>query len=234
MDTMTFSEEVKPRPTGGRSSSGFTQAQKPRDVGTDPIKRVVDIVGAVGALVLFAPLMIVVYLIVRSDGGPAFFGHTRIGRDGQAFKCWKFRSMCVNADEALAKLLETDPAAREQWEKDFKLFDDPRVTWLGNFLRKTSLDELPQILNVLRGEMSLVGPRPIVAAEVPRYRHRIAAYHRCRPGITGLWQVSGRNDVDYDQRVALDATYARNWSVGMDAVILLKTVGVMVNRRGAY
>src|SRR3546814_118230 len=164
------------------------------------------------ALLLFAPLMALIFLIVKLDGGPAFFGHTRIGKDGRAFTCWKFRSMVADSEEVLEEVLRRDPAARAEWNRDFKLSNDPRITVIGAFLRKSSLDELPQVFNVLKGDMSLVGPRPIVAAEVPRYRQYIQDYFRCRPGITGLWQVSGRNDLDYERRVQIDSGYARGRS----------------------
>lgn len=197
-------------------------------------KRLFDIVGASLCLIFFAPLLAVLYLLVRSDGGPALFGHTRIGARGRAFTCWKFRSMVVDADSVLHEVLERDPLARREWENDFKLRNDRRVTRLGAILRTTSLDELPQLFNVLRGEMSLVGPRPIVSAEVPRYGQAIDAYAQCRPGLTGLWQVSGRNDVTYNERVRLDVTYVSQWSLLLDVRIVLKTLSVIVKRSGAY
>jgi undecaprenyl-phosphate galactose phosphotransferase len=146
----------------------------------------------------------------------------------------KFRTMVVDAERALNNLLAKDAAARAEWEAEFKLRKDPRITWLGRFLRKSSLDELPQLFNVIAGHMSLVGPRPIVYQEVSRYSTKIADYYTCRPGITGLWQVSGRNDVSYDERVALDSRYAREWSFGRDLVILVQTIRVVLQRAGAY
>ena len=150
------------------------------------------------------------------------------------FKCLKFRSMLVDADRRLQELLAQDPVARAEWERDHKLRDDPRITALGSFLRRSSVDEIPQLFNVLRGEMSLVGPRPIVAAEVPRYRRYINHYCSVTPGITGLWQVSGRNDVSYRRRVALDVTYARSKSLLFDLKILAATVPAVLLRKGSY
>ena len=140
----------------------------------------------------------------------------------------------MDADKKLEELLEKDPAIRAEWEKDFKLKDDPRITKSGAFLRKTSLDELPQLLNVLKGEMSLVGPRPIIRDEVERYGKWIADFYMVRPGVTGMWQTSGRSDVSYDERVQMDSWYVRNWSVWFDIVLIWRTVGVVLGKRGAY
>ena len=197
-------------------------------------KRAFDIVASSVLLVLFGPMLLLIGLAVRLDGGPSLFGHRRIGAAGTSFRCWKFRSMVLDAEAVLAHTLATDPEARAEWDRDFKLRDDPRVTRLGNFLRKSSLDELPQLFNVLKGEMSLVGPRPIVAAEVERYGTAMEEYRACKPGITGLWQVSGRNDVDYAERVELDRRYAWSWSLKGDLVILVRTLGVVAVRHGAY
>ena len=201
--------------------------------GSRMLKRAFDIAGAAVLLVLTAPLFAWLTWELRKTG-PAYFGHRRVGERGREFRCYKFRTMVPNADEVLAELLRTDPEARAEWEKDFKLRNDPRVTRLGAFLRKTSLDELPQLWNVLRGDMSLVGPRPIVRAEMERYREDLDYYLGVRPGITGLWQVSGRNDVDYASRVQLDAWYVRNWSLWYDIVILMQTLRVVLRRDGAY
>ncbi len=192
---------------------------------------------AVTALIvlILAPLLVLLaFLIWAEDGGAVLFRHERVGRDGQMFHCLKFRSMAVNADELLRALLAEDEAARREWAADHKLRNDPRVTRIGRFLRATSLDELPQLFNVLRGEMSLVGPRPIVAQEVARYGGRYALYCACRPGLTGLWQVSGRNDVSYRRRVALDSWYARHRSLLLDLQILFRTVPAVLFRRGSY
>lgn len=198
------------------------------------VKRGVDILGSLLFLLALAPVMLVLCLLVRMDGGPALFAHTRIGVNGRTFGCLKFRSMCIDAEKKLQELLARDPAARAEWERDYKLRNDPRITSIGRFLRQTSLDELPQLINVLIGDMSLVGPRPIVRAEISRYGTAIQEYLRCRPGITGLWQTSGRNDVNYDKRVELDTRYARSWSFKQDIVILFRTVGVVLKRSGAY
>ena len=193
---------------------------------------ILTLVGAVFIIPLF---FYIAYRIKKEDPGPVFFAHTRIGKDGKPFPCYKFRSMVVNSQEMLQKYLVKNPAAREEWERDFKLKDDPRVTPIGKFLRSTSLDELPQIFNVLRGEMSLVGPRPVIQEELDKYYGETAKlYCTVKPGITGLWQVSGRSDIGYDERVALDATYIKYRSMWGDIVILWKTIGVVLMKKGAY
>lgn len=190
--------------------------------------------GAAILLTLFAPLMAVVaWLIWRRDGRPIFFGHYRVGRDGQMFKCWKFRSMVLNSAEMLAELLKNDPAARAEWDRDQKLTNDPRITPVGAFLRKTSLDELPQLFNVLKGEMRLVGPRPITLGELDRYGEARWHYLNAMPGMTGLWQVSGRSDTTYEERVELDRDYVEQRSLWSDAVILVKTIAVVLGKGGA-
>jgi len=197
-------------------------------------KRLIDIALAVTLIGVLAPVMALIALAVKRDGGPALYAHRRVGPDGRSFCCWKFRSMVTNADQVLHKLLEHDNYARQEWECDFKLRSDPRITPVGKFLRGFSLDELPQLFNVVTGTMSLVGPRPIVEAEIERYGASFAAYCSCRPGITGLWQVHGRSDVDYARRVELDRRYAHQWSLRLDLTILLKTVMVITRRHGAY
>lgn len=199
-------------------------------------KRLFDIVLASIAMVCLLPLLIafIVWVKVKSPG-PAFYGHTRIGRSGKLFKAWKFRSMVADADRVLEEHLENDPEMRRQWMEDQKLKEDPRIIpGIGHFMRKTSLDELPQLWNVIKGEMSLVGPRPIVKSEIERYREMYPLYLRVRPGITGLWQVSGRNDTSYEQRVRLDSYYVCNWSVWLDAYLVLRTVRTIMMREGAY
>jgi len=198
------------------------------------IKRTVDVVLATLALLLLSPLMLVLAVLVKRDGGPALYGHERLGMQGKPFHCLKFRSMAVNADAILTRHLAEHPEACKEWEETRKLVNDPRITLIGRFLRKTSLDELPQLINVLKGEMSLVGPRPIVQEEVRKYRHDIQYYRTVRPGITGLWQVSGRNDISYDQRVDMDGWYVRNWTLWHDVVIMCKTIPALMRRRGAY
>lgn len=197
-------------------------------------KRVFDVVTAFGLLLLLSPLMLLLAWRIRRDGGPAVFAHQRVGQGGQMFPCYKFRSMVVDATAQLERLLESSPELRAQWERDHKLKDDPRISGVGHFLRKTSLDELPQLFHVLWGEMSLVGPRPIVTAELEKYGEDAEYFLMVRPGITGLWQVSGRNNVDYDTRVYLDTWYVKNWSLWYDIAILCKTVRVVFKREGAY
>lgn len=198
------------------------------------IKRFFDIVCTLGILVISSPLFIYLWYTVSRDGGPAIYAHRRIGRRGKEFNCYKFRSMVMNSQEVLDDLLAKDPLARSEWEKDFKLKDDPRITRIGRFIRKTSLDELPQLFNVLKGEMSLVGPRPVIREELERYFDDVEYYLMVKPGMTGLWQVSGRNDVDYATRVYFDSWYVKNWSLWNDIVILFKTINVVLLRKGAY
>ena len=197
--------------------------------------RLFDIVIAIFAIVFTAPLLIAVAVTVRlADGGPAIFGQQRMGFGGRPFRCLKFRSMTVDAHERLPAHLASDPAAQCEWERDYKLQNDPRVTPLGDFLRKSSLDELPQLFNVLRGDMSIVGPRPIVPEETRRYGARYAVYCSVRPGITGFWQVSGRNDITYRRRVAMDTVYAKNKSFAWDLKILFLTVPAVLLAKGSY
>jgi len=190
---------------------------------------------AILILLFFLPVLaLVAAAVALQDGGPVIFAHQRLGRNGKPFLCYKFRSMRVDAEARLAEVLAADPAAREEWARDHKLRRDPRVTPLGDFLRRSSLDELPQFFNVLRGEMSLVGPRPIVEAERSKYGRRFLHYCAVKPGITGLWQISGRNDVAYRTRVALDTCYAMNKSLGLDLYILVMTVPSVLRARGCY
>ncbi|ETX28547.1 sugar transferase [Roseivivax isoporae] len=195
-------------------------------------KRVIDILLCLVILPVILPLIALLYVLARCDGGPGFFGHRRIGRNGETFRCWKIRTMVPDAEDRLLELLRTDPAARQMWEAEHKLHDDPRITAIGGLLRRTSLDELPQIWNVLRGEMSLVGPRPITETELERYGHRQSVYLALRPGVTGLWQVSGRNDLSYQERVALDTRYFVNLSLRRDLAILARTTGAVLGRTG--
>lgn len=196
--------------------------------------RVIDITIALVALVFLTPLLVVIALIVMiCDPGPVIFKHRRVGQGGKTFGCLKFRSMYVGAEERLTKILAANPELRAQWERDQKLDNDPRITRIGAVLRVTSLDELPQLINVIRGEMSLVGPRPIVAAEVPRYGRFIQSYYRVRPGLTGLWQVTGRSSTTYRRRVATDVFYARSRSLLFDTKILFATIPAVVAGRGS-
>lgn len=188
-------------------------------------KRLIDLLIAGTALILAAPVMLIIALLIRMTcGGPAIFAHNRIGFNGRTFKCYKFRTMVANADQALASYLADNPQAAEEWQENRKLKNDPRVTLLGQMLRKSSLDELPQLFNVLRGDMSCVGPRPVVADELERYGPDACEYLRTRPGVTGLWQVTGRGTTDYARRVFLDSHYVRNWSVRADVAILVWTI----------
>lgn len=199
------------------------------------VKYTLDMVfTCVGGIALLPILALISLLIYLDSPGPIIFAHRRIGVRGSSFPCYKFRTMVPDATAKLESHLQSNPEARAEWERDFKLRDDPRITRMGKWLRRTSLDELPQLLNVLRGEMSLVGPRPIVAEEIVRYKEYINDYYLVRPGITGFWQVNGRNDVDYDTRVEMDSWYVRNWSVWLDIVLLVRTVGVVLDRKGAY
>lgn len=198
------------------------------------IKRTFDLLIASFLLVVLSPLFIFLSLKVRRDGGPATYGHERVGYLGKPFKCLKFRSMVTNSKEILEDLLANNPKVKAEWQKDFKLKNDPRITPIGHFIRKTSLDELPQLLNVIKGEMSLVGPRPIVTEELKRYHEDVGYYLTVKPGITGLWQVSGRSNIDYASRVYFDSWYVKNWSLWYDIAILFKTARVVIARDGAY
>ncbi len=199
------------------------------------LKRSVEIIGCVVGGLLILPFVILIALAIKLDSkGPVFFGHTRIGYGGKKFKAWKFRSMVQNADQVLKDYLAKHPELQDEWDRTQKLKNDPRVGKVGALIRKTSLDELPQVWNVLWGQMSLVGPRPIVDDEIKRYGAQFELYKKVYPGITGLWQVSGRSDTTYGQRVELDTYYVRNWSLWLDIYILIKTVRVVLMGSGAY
>jgi exopolysaccharide production protein ExoY len=197
--------------------------------------RAMDIMIATLAIIIFLPLLILIAIVMQvTSPGPLLFVQQRVGRRGVMFPCLKIRTMHVNAAEMLARLLENDATARAEWAKDFKLRVDPRITPTGGILRKTSLDELPQLFNVLAGHMSIVGPRPIVPAEIERYGAHFAEYCSVRPGLTGLWQVSGRNDISYSERVQLDRRYAASKSLSLDLTIMARTVPAMLRARGCY
>jgi UDP-galactose-lipid carrier transferase len=215
------------------SSSYFGDQPAVARPGQSAIKSAFDFAAAAVLLVLLLPVFVLLGVLIRLDGGPAMFTHRRVGTGGRRFQCLKFRSMVLGSDAVLARLLRDDPAAAEEWAATRKLRNDPRITPIGRILRKTSLDELPQLINVLRGEMSLVGPRPIVEDEINRYGDHIRDYMSARPGMTGLWQVSGRSETTYDERVRLDVRYVREWSLWRDIAILFKTVSVVIQRRGA-
>jgi Undecaprenyl-phosphate galactose phosphotransferase WbaP len=198
-------------------------------------KRITDFTAALGVAALILPWIALICALIKINSrGPAFYSQERIGVGGRTFRAWKFRTMVENADAVLEQYLEADSALRAEWDASHKLKADPRVTKLGRFLRQTSLDELPQIWNVIRGEMSLVGPRPIVQEEAVKYGEEIDLYEKVRPGITGLWQVSGRSDTTYEGRVAMDVHYVRNWSVWLDVYLLARTIGVVLRKQGAY
>ena len=198
-------------------------------------RRILDIVLSALALIFLAPMMLAAAVAIKlQDGGPVLFGQERMGLGGKPFKCWKFRSMVVNAEARLAAVLASSPEARSEWEADHKLRKDPRITMLGRFLRVSSIDELPQLFNIIAGDMSLVGPRPIVPAEVPKYGRWFSRYMSVKPGLTGLWQVSGRNDVSYRERVALDILFAKRSNFKLYVYIIMMTVPAVLKRSGSY
>ena len=201
---------------------------------TEWLKRGFDVALAIAIVLAFLPLGLIVLCVLLAQGRPLLIRHIRVGRHGRTFPCLKFRTMVVDADAVLQQHLAEEPRARAEWDATRKLRDDPRVTAVGRILRKSSLDEMPQLLNVLRGEMSLVGPRPIVPAEARYYGNRMAIYEQVRPGMTGAWQVSGRNDTSYDHRVALDCEYVAERSFRRDLAILALTVPAVLNARGTY
>jgi Undecaprenyl-phosphate galactose phosphotransferase WbaP len=198
------------------------------------IKRIFDLCFSVIFILVMLLPMAIIFLIIRLDGGPAIYFHDRVGRSGVKFRCFKFRTMKLNSDIILSNYLLNNGMAQREWQATHKLKDDPRVTGIGKFLRMTSLDELPQFFNVLRGDMSIVGPRPIVEQEIIKYSHNIEMYYKVLPGITGIWQISGRNNTSYQYRVNLDVWYIKNWSLWYDIGIIFKTVSVVINKTGAY
>jgi exopolysaccharide production protein ExoY len=220
--------------TDVRSDLHVASAGARAPVGTTS-KRIVDVVLALSGIVILAPLLIICYVLtVTTSRGPALFRHRRVGFNGKHFECLKFRTMVTDAPERLRKLLESDPIAAAEWAATRKLRDDPRVTAIGAILRKSSLDELPQLFNVLKGDMSIVGPRPVTDEELERYATSVGAYLACRPGITGLWQVSGRSKTTYQKRVACDAFYAQNWSMVLDIKIVIVTIPALLASDSAY
>jgi exopolysaccharide production protein ExoY len=198
-------------------------------------KRTFDVVAGVLASIVSAPLFITCYLLVLGNSGrPVLFRHRRIGFAGREFTCLKFRTMAADAEKRLQQHLAVNPRAAREWTNNQKLQDDPRVTRIGKIMRRASLDELPQLFNVLKGEMSLVGPRPIVVEEIAKYQEHFYVYASTRPGLTGLWQIKGRNETTYAERVAYDVDYVRNWSLGRDVLIVLMTIKRVLQGRGAY
>ena len=199
------------------------------------LKRLLD----VSLILIFSPILIPLFIILiiltkLTSRGPVFYGHKRIGKNGKEFKCWKFRSMCQDADKKLDEILANNPQMREEWEKERKFTNDPRVTKFGKFLRKTSLDELPQLINILIGQMSFVGPRPVTEPELEKYGGYREYVLSVAPGLSGMWQTSGRSDTEYEERISLDSYYIQNWSIWLDIWILIKTVYVVLKGRGAY
>jgi exopolysaccharide production protein ExoY len=224
-----------PGPSGYPKLIYYTQ----RTFGTGAVgglrKRALDFLVALTAIIVLSPMLALVAIMVKlSDGGPILFSHRRIGFRGAPFGCLKFRTMVTDADTRLQECLRAHPRAAEEWHATRKLKDDPRQTRIGRALRRSSIDELPQLFNVLRGDMSLVGPRPIVAEEAPRYGRDVFSYLAVRPGLTGAWQISGRSDVSYAERVRLDVEYCATWSSPKDLSIMLRTIPVLFSRRGSY
>jgi exopolysaccharide production protein ExoY len=223
------------RPELAQVQTAFSRTSKLQQSHRDISTRAMDVALALLALAVIAPVLVLIFVLVRSrDAGPALFAQDRIGRGGEIFRCWKFRTMVLDAEDRLSGLLASDADARTEWQRDRKLRRDPRITSLGRFLRQTSLDELPQLFNVLVGDMSLVGPRPIVSSEIPLYGTAFRKYCDVRPGITGLWQASGRNHVTYRRRVAMDVIYARKRSVTFNVKIMALTVPAVLFGKGSY
>jgi Undecaprenyl-phosphate galactose phosphotransferase WbaP len=214
---------------------GFATSHKLKMFWNLGIKRFMDLSIIILGGILILPLLLLIALAVKlSSPGPVLYGHTRVGLNGSHFTTYKFRTMVVDAEERLKALLETDSAVRAQWEANHKLKDDPRITGIGKILRRLSFDEFPQLINILKGEMSLVGPRPIVDDEIEKYGEDFTHIFSVKPGLTGLWQVSGRSDTDYASRVSFDTYYHQSWSVWLDLWVLYKTFGVVIKGRGAY
>ena len=204
------------------------------DPNAQNLKKLVDYMLSALLLIPVSVLILMLAGLIKLDGGPAFYKHRRLGRNGEPFDCLKFRSMRENSQELLDQYLDENPDAQREWNQTRKLKNDPRVTRIGKYLRRTSIDELPQLINVIKGEMSLVGPRPIVLEEKHHYGSLFSYYETMKPGMTGLWQVSGRNDTSYNERVQLDVWYCRNWSLWNDVVVLIKTCKILISRHGAY
>lgn len=199
------------------------------------IKRIIDLLLIIISLPLTFPVILILSLLVKlTSKGPVFYGHERVGKNGKHFKTWKFRSMVIDADKRLEEILANDPKRREEWEKDRKFIDDPRVTKVGAFLRKTSLDELPQLFNILVGQMSFVGPRPVTEGELEKYGKYAEYVFSVQPGLSGMWQISGRSDTGYEERITLDSYYIQNWSIWLDIWIIIKTIWVVIKGKGAY
>lgn len=223
--------------TGGVEQEGFviSEPRRPNPRNSFTAKRALDILTASVALIFVAPLLLIMAVMVRlQDGQSAIFSHTRYGQHGRTFKCYKLRSMVPDAADRLQALLDANPEAKREWELTQKLTHDPRITPLGRFIRATSIDELPQLINVLKGDMSLVGPRPISLSERSKYGENFADYCSVRPGITGLWQISGRSRICYSERVRMDTAYAHTRSFWGDVMIMLKTIPAVLKSDGAW
>lgn len=225
--------EVETMPFNDMGSS-VTHRDLPVPLYKKAEKRVLDIIFSFILILVFFPLILLVTIIIKMDGGPVLFMHRRIGAEGKSFLCFKFRTMVQDAEARLQHHLQNDPDALAEWQQNQKLKDDPRITRFGRFLRRSSLDELPQLFNVMGGSMSLVGPRPIISNEIERYDRYFYHYRRCRPGLTGLWQVSRHADMTYKRRVELDCLYVAHWSIRVDLIILLRTIFTMISARGAF
>lgn len=218
----------------------LSHAARETELGSDELpvggvfKRFLDIFAGVCGVILLSPLLLMLAALIKlGDGGSVFYGHRRIGFGGEVFRCWKFRTMVENGDVVLAEYFNSNPEARLEWEQEQKLENDPRITPIGHVLRKLSLDELPQLFNIIIGDMSLVGPRPVVNDELKRYGRALHCYLSSRPGLTGLWQVSGRSDVSYQSRVAFDQRYVETWSVPADFIIIFKTIPAVLLQKGS-
>ena len=209
-------------------------ADSPRPIGLTS-NRAIDVLLALSGIVLLAPLLALCFVVTFiTSPGPVLFRHKRVGFRGKSFDCLKFRTMVPDASERLRRLIETDPVAAAEWAANQKLRNDPRVTAIGAILRASSLDELPQLFNVLMGDMSIVGPRPVTEEELIKYSRAAAAYYACHPGITGVWQVSGRSATTFNKRVACDSFYARHWSIALDAKIIIATIPAVCFSDSAY
>ncbi|MCR5188160.1 MAG: undecaprenyl-phosphate galactose phosphotransferase WbaP [Treponema sp.] len=236
--------------TVSKNQTNFTSTQQLKDIagiigfasihnltfkGNLFAKRLLDIFVVLFFSPFWIPIMLILAILTKlTSKGPIFYGHKRVGKNGKEIKCWKFRSMCINSQEMLEEILRTDPVRKAEWEKDRKFIDDPRVTKFGKFLRKTSLDELPQLFNILSGSMSLVGPRPVTEPELKKYGKYKDYVLSVSPGLSGMWQISGRSDTGYEERISFDTYYIQNWSIWLDIWILIKTVWVVLRGKGAY
>jgi exopolysaccharide production protein ExoY len=235
IDSLTDTVEIRRAPVMSAASPSIPRSLALETPLGGMAKRALDIMAASALLILFAPLLLcLAFLVWRQNDGPVIYRQERIGWGGKRFACLKLRSMVTNSQSLLEDYLDRNPVARLEWDTTFKLRCDPRITPLGRFLRSSSLDELPQLFNVLRGDMSIVGPRPIVAKEIEKYGTHFQDYLRGRPGLTGLWQISGRNDISYTERVKMDVRYVRDWSLWKDIEIIFRTLPAVLMERGSY